>query len=532
MNQIRVDHQLVLPDLQRDFVWSQDDIRLLLDSIMRGYPCGSLLMWQTRFRQVAYREFVLDHVAGATHAVKLKPRNESIKMVLDGQQRLQSLYLAFYGTYDGKRLYFNLTSGPRALDGETGKNYRFEFWRDDESNRPKRLVRVADVIAWNAQREDEAIDTCVETAGLEGAEAKVAAQNLRLLRRVVSQPSLVSVDTIDEDIVDEAQSRGLDEILDIFVRVNSGGTRLARSDLMFSLIKTRWASARHEFDELLGQVDMAGALAIDKDFVIRGLLTVADAPPTYDVDIVIRHWDEMHKRFDAFRSALTNAIDFCQAPDVGILSASLLHPTATLFPLIYYLSKQPNGSVPDAARGPLKTFLYFLLFNGFLGGRSPEARIRYLRAEMQQLNGSELPLPALLRVIATRQKSHSVETSAEMLNWNPRLTLNLAQPQVRRETLSWQERAEVDHVFPQSAYRPRFGDLVDDIGNFAYLGKLRNIRKTNELPSSYFKSVTDDVLARDYLIDDRALLADERFEQFVARRRDRLVQVVRAALGR
>jgi len=65
LNEIR-DGQIVLPDLQRDFVWDSDQIRMLFDSIMRGYPFGSLLLWETRFLEVWYRDFVLDFRKGAT----------------------------------------------------------------------------------------------------------------------------------------------------------------------------------------------------------------------------------------------------------------------------------------------------------------------------------------------------------------------------------------------------------------------------------------------------------------------------------
>jgi uncharacterized protein with ParB-like and HNH nuclease domain len=148
LNQIHNDRHLVLPDLQRDLVWKPDQMRLLLDSVMRGYPFGSLLFWQTRFLEVMYREFVLDFVPGQTYETKPKPAGVPLQMVLDGQQRLQSLYLAVFGTYDHRRLYFNVTSGPETvteLDDSTdglGTSYRFEFWQDDEPNRPRRLGRV------------------------------------------------------------------------------------------------------------------------------------------------------------------------------------------------------------------------------------------------------------------------------------------------------------------------------------------------------------------------------------------------------
>jgi len=66
---------------------------------------------------------------------------------------------------------------------------------------------------------------------------------------------------------------------------------------------------------------------------------------------------------------------------------------------------------------------------------------------------------------------------------------------------------------------------VNDIGNMAFLGKLRNIRKSNQLPWEYFEEVSDDDLDRDFLVD-RKLLADDKFEDFVISRRQRIIDKV------
>jgi hypothetical protein len=534
LNQIRA-NEIVLPDLQRDFVWDADQIRLLFDTIMQGYPFGSLLLWETRFLAVPYREFVRDFKTGMTFTPKTKPAGSAMKMVLDGQQRLQSLYLGIDGVRDGKRLYFNVTSGPGTevddTDGVPAK-YRFEFWQDeDQTNRPKRLVRVADIIAWPPRLEDAEIKKLIQTVGLVDADADRAASNVRLLRRVVNQTDLVPVETIDEEASSADAARSINEILQIFVRVNSGGTTLSGSDLMFSLVKTKWTGARRAFDELLSKVDPDRVLGIDKDFLIRGLLVVADAPVAFEVETIERHWAAMEPKFDGFAAALKSAIDFCREPEVGILSSNLLQPVATLYPLIYYLHGQKNGSVPDKDRKPLRTALYFLLFNEFLRGKDPAARTRWLREVLKKTGSGSVPLPELLGVVAAKQRGHWITTTPEMLNYKPSLALNIVQPHVARQTLSWQARAEVDHIFPQSVYRPRFGALVDDIGNFAFLGKLQNIRKSDQPPWEYFKDVSDEELERDYLVD-RALLADDKFEEFVRTRRERIVSAVKAFLGR
>jgi uncharacterized protein with ParB-like and HNH nuclease domain len=119
LNQIR-EEELVLPDLQRDFVWEPEDMRLFFDSVMRDYPFGSLLVWETQYHEVLYREFVADYKPGMTFVPRVKEFGRRRKMVLDGQQRLQSLYIGTYGSFDGRRLYFNMTSGPGDTDQESG----------------------------------------------------------------------------------------------------------------------------------------------------------------------------------------------------------------------------------------------------------------------------------------------------------------------------------------------------------------------------------------------------------------------------
>ncbi len=301
-----------------------------------------------------------------TFIPKLKDPGKPTKMVLDGQQRLQALYVGICGSRDGKRLYFNITSGLGFRDEESDESelpigsFRFEFWQDgDQLNRPRRLIRVSEIVEWPARFVEDEIEKLILAIGLEGDEARLAAKNLRLLRQVVSQADVVPVSTIDEEVRDAGQARPLSEILDIFVRVNSGGTRLTRSDLMFSLIKTKSDRARQNFDELVANVDPKGNLGIDKDFVIRGLLLVADAPTSFEVAAIDRHWGAMESEFDNFSAALRSAIEFCREPWVGLTSASLIEPIATLYPVIYFLSRQKNGNVPDDQRNVMRTICRF-----------------------------------------------------------------------------------------------------------------------------------------------------------------------------
>lgn len=124
LNQIK-NEEIVLPAIQRDFVWAQDKVLRLLDSIMRGYPIGIALLWET-YLDLQYRTFDEAFKEGVTHDFKENKRKKKLKLVLDGQQRLQSLYIALYGSYEGKMLCFDVLSG-RESDDLAEEKYEFEF---------------------------------------------------------------------------------------------------------------------------------------------------------------------------------------------------------------------------------------------------------------------------------------------------------------------------------------------------------------------------------------------------------------------
>ena len=129
LNQIK-EQEIVLPAIQRDFVWPEVKIRRLLDSIMRGYPIGIALLWET-YLDLQYREFTGGFHPGDRHDFRENSQKRRLKLVLDGQQRLQSLFIALYGLYEGKSLYFDVLSG-RESDNLADEKYVFEFLGDEE----------------------------------------------------------------------------------------------------------------------------------------------------------------------------------------------------------------------------------------------------------------------------------------------------------------------------------------------------------------------------------------------------------------
>ena len=102
------DKEFVLPNIQREFVWKPEQIEKLFDSLMRGYPIGSFLFWnikQEKVNEYKFYDFLLKyHEKDNRHNTEAPSSgNKAITAILDGQQRLTSIYIGLKGSYAEKK---------------------------------------------------------------------------------------------------------------------------------------------------------------------------------------------------------------------------------------------------------------------------------------------------------------------------------------------------------------------------------------------------------------------------------------------
>ena len=121
--------EIVLPAIQRDFVWSEDRIERLFDSLFFFFFFGRGLLWET-YVSMEYRQFVSVHRRDALPNFDENKQKRRLKLVLDGQQRLSSIYVALKGSFEGRKLYFDVLSGDDN-DDHAEEKYRFKFVEDD-----------------------------------------------------------------------------------------------------------------------------------------------------------------------------------------------------------------------------------------------------------------------------------------------------------------------------------------------------------------------------------------------------------------
>ena len=299
--------EVVLPAIQRDFVWDTQQSERLLDSVVRGYPIGIALLWET-YADIQYRNFVKDYRPGAIPSFMDNRRQHRLKVVLDGQQRLQTLYVALFGTREGKKTYFDVLVGKDDGDSE---EERYVFWTlkkseadqwirwaKREAKEPRELrrpdycdyvVSTADLFRLNALEKRALVQKIAHDLDLAEDDAVRAELDMSRFDEVLTKraPDILHVSVIDENLPSNSPFRKSEsDVLEIFVRINREGTPLNRSDLIFSILKLNWKESAEGLPEFVASINRGNSFGIDTDFVVRCLFAVSDLGTRLEIDLL------------------------------------------------------------------------------------------------------------------------------------------------------------------------------------------------------------------------------------------------------
>ena len=276
-------NEYLLPAIQREFVWSSDRIEWLFDSLMKGYPISSLLLWKVEgktAKDYQFYKFINEYRERyKIHNEEFSTSNEnSFEAILDGQQRLTSLYLGLKGSYAYKgyrkkwednedsiptrHLYLNISN--TLSDQEDGREYEFSFLDKNKTDGKELYIeneiywfRVGNILNY---KNDELFDEFVDNI-----DNKISKKIVRKLRTVIIKEKTLNY------FLEKAQD--LNKALNIFIRINSGGEPLNFSDLIMSIAIANWdkKDARKEIHNLVDNIREKG-FTISKDLILRAYL--------------------------------------------------------------------------------------------------------------------------------------------------------------------------------------------------------------------------------------------------------------------
>ncbi|MBZ0119548.1 MAG: DUF262 domain-containing HNH endonuclease family protein [Sandaracinaceae bacterium] len=522
-----------LPNIQRPFVWSEDQICRLFDSIMREYPISTLLVWKTR-SGIRRRKFIENwnwHAAENLSQFSVPENDRKKCLVLDGQQRLQSLFIGLKGSYEGKELYFDVLSGDDAAPEDI--EFRFQFLDGPKAAFP--WIKLKALVEERGKPRSQLRDWIVQQAQREltEAERRKIEDHVDLVMRVFTDQDVISyqeLDSIDDpDLYDE------DDVVEIFIRANSGGTRLGKSDLLFSLLAASWEEADSGMEELLHKLNASG-FQYTRDFVLKTCLTLLDQGARYEVHKFRQPGvrEKIEERWKDISSAICDVHDFVQGKTF-IRCDKAIPSYLALIPIIYL--RYRFRSAWDEAR-EIETFLLRSLLAGAFSGQ-PDQLIDDCVAKLRELQ--RFDVAEIFGVI--RSKGRSLElTDARFWSMgygsdSVHLIFNLWYREFNYVPAFESNLPQIDHIFPKSVLRrvkkenPETGrrDLMryreadrNQLANCMLLTAQENGAggKGDTPPKEWFSGKPKEYLALHLIPPDPKLWEIERFEDFVRARKD------------
>lgn len=375
-------NQYLLPAIQREFEWSYDKIEWLFDSIMRNYPISSFLFWRVEGEtktNYKFYQFLKDfRQRYKTHNEEFSTSTHNdFTAVLDGQQRLTSLYIGLRGSYayrtprlheentervyPTRHLYLNIENPLE--NEEDGRIYEFKFLTKNEfeSNRAK-WFKVSEILALS---DDFEFNKYLDLHNLKSSEFSY--RSLATLKNVIHSKPIINFFLETEQSIDKA--------LNIFIRINSGGEPLNFSDLIMSIAVANWdkKDARKEIHTLVDNVRDKG-FTISKDFILKAFLYLHSK----DIKFKVTNFSksnaiEFEKEWDKIRDSVLSVFDLVKS--FGFSDSTLTSKNA-LIPIIYYLYhkdiyKDFHTKVSCADdRSIIKKWLHVVLIKRIFGGTS------------------------------------------------------------------------------------------------------------------------------------------------------------------
>lgn len=506
---------IALPVFQRGYVWNREQVRQLFTSLYLGYPVGSLLFWATQ--------------SGAADVKgDIAPAVSPVKMLLDGQQRITSLY----GVIRGKPPTF-FEGHERAF---TGLHFHleeeaFEFYQPVKMQHDPCWVDVTKVML--------AVDD--DVAEFAAGSAANMPTLLRYVNRLGKLRGIRDRELNEETI--SGQDKTVDVVVEIFNRVNRGGTKLSTGDLALARICAEWSGARDEMQGHLGRWADAGYDRFDLDWLLRSVNTVLTGEARL-VHLDGQSVDDIKGTLTSASKALDAALNMV-GDKLGLDHGRVLFGR-NAFPVMARYIHGRGGALDDAE---WRMLLYWYAYSAMRGRYSGSVET-VMDLDLEEIEEPDNGLDSLLNRLrvthATEIRASDFDTATRNSRFYPMLYLLTRMGSARdlcsgvvlkADLLGKGSKLEVHHIFPKSqlrkqGYSPR---EINALANFCFLTADCNRKIGNKLPEKYLPGCEQDhpgVLASQWIPQDHELWSVDRYRDFLEVRRQMLADAANTTMDK
>ena len=557
-----------LPEMQRQYVWRKDRVRDLLDSLYRGYPSGTILTWESD-SDAPTREFPIEQD---------NPGRRDFQLLLDGQQRLTSLSAILRGapvSVRGRKkpidVLFNMDHpdevGETAdlVDGVGDAEYletdddsdatQADFSYEDAADASedeifkryenmafvvynKRLAALPQWVSVTEVFKESSNALFIERAGV------TSMRDPRFHKYDTRLKCLRDIQNYSYRVHILGRDKSYEEVTDIFVRVNSLGTKLLSSDLALAQITAKWRGSLQVFE---GFEKECAALGFDLGLAvhIRSLVTFATKRSSFKPVGKLAE-GKLQTAWEKSKKGMVFALNFLRS-NVGIDSPALLASHSIAITLATYADSKKYHLTPQEetdlrywalmantkgrySRGSSETVLDQDLA-AIHRGQGIDELLRLLEAQVGRLSVEPGDLKGRNTGSAYFKAMFMAFKEDGAKDWRDQLNISLKHSGA-------QHKLQFHHIFPRAVLKQAGMPMeqINDICNMAFIGGNTNRRISNKEPAVYLPEVVERVgaeeLEKQCIPGDPALWKVEAYDEFLAQRRQLIAHRLNRFLNR
>lgn len=459
-----INENTFLPDIQREYVWGRDDICKLFDSLMCSYPISSFLFWRVKEqdkKKWTMYEFIKDFDATNPHnkIANLDGVNKDLNLVLDGQQRMTSLYIGLKGSYSyffyRKRteyLVLDLLKEPSNEINPNELQYGFAFIEKNEFDNPNHFwYKVGDILnyetPWDAK---EAV--AEKESKYTNEQKKIIEKNLDFLHNKIYSANCINYYM--------EKTEDFSKVVEIFVRTNTGGTKLEYSDILLSTATAKWKNhnAREEIYNFTDELNQTGnGYNFGKDFVMKGALYLTDGLPIkYNLSsFTTENLAKIEDNWENIKNWLSQAVLLLSR--FGFSNKNIVSKNAVL-PIALYIKKLNVTNFVNSSDKKLmeikmeiqKWFVLSVLRNAF--GGSSDSTLEQCQKIIDSETGDNFPYQRLNEKLKIESTFNEAEIEQFLKSTYGSkyscLLLSLLYPSRNWLDIKYAE----DHIFPKTEF--------------------------------------------------------------------------------
>jgi len=499
---------IALPKFQRGYVWNRDQVRGFIHSMYRKYPVGSLLVWTTKTES-----------ADARGQAELPPG--VVKLLLDGQQRMTTLYGIIRGRpprfFDGNErafmsLYFHL--------GEEV----FEFYAPMKMKDNPLWISVTELMQIGA---GEAINRLISIPDFQP-------QITNYINRLNAIDSIKETEFHMDEVTGEDKS--VDVVVEIFNRVNSGGTKLSKGDLALAKVCAGWPEAREEMEKRLERWRDAG-FDFKLEWLLRCINTIVTGEALFsalenvDTPAFCEGLTKAEKAIDKLLNIIASRLGLDHDRVLG---------SRYSFPVMARYLIERGGNLADYKE---RDALLYWYIHTFLWGRYAGSTETIINQDLRLIEGKDRAIERLIGQLRQNRGDLHLQPN-DFFGWSmgarfyPLLYMMtkaykakdwLSGVELSKELLGSMGSLHLHHIFPKSLLyeygysRPE----VNALANFTFLTQEANLKVSNRDPADYIPEIMKNhpgAIESHWIPTDPELWKIENYLDFLEARRNLLAQ--------